>query len=122
MAYNTKAIKRDTNEDAISQFFSVAADDYYALLGTANVGPHYIPFDTAGDELFTAANPGRVAVENPTGESLDVQVTGSIPEYLWVDGDAEPTPDFDRAIGVFINASHEMVVKYWDGTSWEDVA
>ena len=77
MAYNTKALKTDTNTDKIPQFFSVAAEDYYALLGTANVGPHYIQFDTSGDELFTSTNPGRVAVENPTGESLDVQVTGS---------------------------------------------
>jgi len=74
LAYNTKALKTDTNTDKIPQFFSVAADDYYALLGTASVGPHYIPFNTSGDELFTTANPGKVS--NPTGESLDVSLTG----------------------------------------------
>ena len=62
MAYNTKALKLDVNDDPISQFFSVAADDYYAVLGTANVGPHFIIFDTSGDELFTATNPANVQV------------------------------------------------------------
>jgi len=120
LAYNTKALKTDTNTDKIPQFFSVAADDYYALLGTANVGPHYIPFNTSGDELFTSTNPGRVAVENPTGESLDVQLKGSIEEHMWVDGDAEPTPTAARAIGlVFDPGTDDVTVKIWTGAAWE---
>ncbi len=55
----------------------------------------------------------------------NVQVTGSIPEYMWLDGDAEPDPGddgFTRAMGVEIDpATHEMTVKYYDGTDWQEV-
>ena len=122
MAYNTKAIKRDLNDDPIPQFFSVAADDYYALLGTASVGPHYIPFNTSGDELFTSTNPGRVAVENPTGESLDVQVTGSNMELWGADVGSRPAYNAVSVGTIFIainGGAHEA----WqsDGTEWVEV-
>ena len=63
---------------------------------------------------------GTVEVENPTGESLDVQVMGSIEEHTWVDGDAEPTPTATRAIGlVFDPGTDDVTVKIWTGAAWE---
>ncbi len=56
---------------------------------------------------------------------MDVKLTGSIPEYMWLDA-AEPDPGddgFTLAMGVQINTTtHEMTVKYYNGTSWEEVA
>lgn len=66
MAYNTKNLITDAGTKQIPQFFDTAADNYYVLLGTDGAGPHYVNFDTSGDELFTAANPGNVQVRGST--------------------------------------------------------
>ena len=64
--------------------------------------------------------PTSIEVDNLTGESLDVQVTGSIEEHMWVDGDAEPTPTSTRAIGlIFDPGTDDVVVKIWTGAAWE---
>jgi len=64
--------------------------------------------------------PTSIEVDNLTGESLDVQVTGSIEEHMWVDGDAEPTPTAARAIGlVFDPGTDDVTVKIWTGAAWE---
>jgi len=50
-----------------------------------------------------------------------VQLYGSIPEFGWVDGDTEPTPD-SFAFGAKVNPSTgEITTMYWNGTSWEEV-
>ena len=50
-----------------------------------------------------------------------VQLSGSIPEFGWVDGDTEPTPD-SFAFGAKVNPSTgEITTMYWNGTSWEEV-
>ena len=50
-----------------------------------------------------------------------VKLTGSIPEYGWVDGEAEPTPT-EFAFGVKVDpATGAITTMYWDGTSWEEV-
>lgn len=50
-----------------------------------------------------------------------VQLTGSIPEYGWVDGDTEPTPD-GFAFGVKIDPNTGgMTTMYWNGTAWAEV-
>ncbi len=64
-----------------------------------------------------------IAVDAAGNQS--VKLTGSIPEYMWLDA-AEPDPGddgFTLAMGVQIDtATHEMTVKYYNGTSWEEVA
>ncbi len=51
-----------------------------------------------------------------------VQVTGSIPEYGWVDGDTEPTPT-GFAFGVKINpTTGAMTTMYYNGTAWSEVS
>ncbi len=56
----------------------------------------------------------------------NTKAVGSIPEYLWLTGDAEPAPGddgFTRAMGAEIDpASHEITIKYWTGTAWQEVA
>lgn len=60
--------------------------------------------------LFEADNPGVVTL------------SGSIPEFGWVDGDAEPTPT-EFSFGAKVNpATGEITTMYWDGTAWEEVA
>jgi len=67
----------------------------------------FIPVDADGDEKFTAANPASV------------QLTGSIPEYGWVDGDTEPTPE-GFAFGAKVNpTTGAITTMYWNGTAWE---
>jgi len=55
---------------------------------------------------------------------IDVQLSGSIPEYGWLSTDDEPTPlePTKFAMGVEINTTtHEMTTKYWNGTAWVEV-
>lgn len=48
-------------------------------------------------------------------------LSGSIPEFGWVDGDAEPTPT-EFSFGAKVNpATGEITTMYWDGTAWEEV-
>ena len=50
-----------------------------------------------------------------------VTLTGSIPEFGWVDGDAEPTPT-EFSFGAKVNpATGEITTMYWDGTAWEEM-
>lgn len=54
----------------------------------------------------------------------DVTLTGSIPEYGWLDTANAPTPSDPTklAFGVEINTTtHKMTTKYWNGTAWEGV-
>ena len=51
-----------------------------------------------------------------------VTLSGSIPEFGWVDGDAEPTPT-EFSFGAKVNpATGEITTMYWDGTAWEEMA
>ena len=115
------------------------------------VGVNSLPALPAGTNKIGKVDvdnfPTSIEVENPTGESLDVQVTGSsiqVPAdlqshdllratalpiydaktYQWLSSDVDPTPDAaDRVFGVEINtATHVATVKYWNGTAWEDLA
>ncbi len=56
--------------------------------------------------------------------TLDVAVTGSIPEYQWLSTDTPPALGAgDRAFGMEINAvTHAITVKYWTGAAWQEVA
>ena len=80
------------------------------------------------DLLATAAKQDAAktvldAIQAAVEGTVDVSVTGSIPEYgPWLHSDAEPTPEFDRAFGVRIEANKTLTVMYWDGTAWEEVA
>lgn len=50
-----------------------------------------------------------------------VTLSGSIPEFGWVDGDAEPTPT-EFSFGAKVNpATGEITTMYWDGTAWEEM-
>ncbi|UNC91702.1 hypothetical protein [Candidatus Contubernalis alkaliaceticus] len=63
-----------------------------------------------GTEIFTETDPGHM------------QLMGNIPEYgPWLHSDPEPTPDFDRALGIRVNADHTLTVLYWNGTAWVEV-
>ena len=79
--------------------------------GTALAGK-FVPVDADGDEKFTAANPALVTL------------SGSIPEYGWLDTDDEPTPlePAKLAFGVEINTTtHVITTKYWNGPAWQEV-
>jgi hypothetical protein len=55
---------------------------------------------------------------------LAVQLSGSIPEYGWLDTDIPPAPadPAKLALGVEINTTtNEMTTKYWNGTVWVEV-
>ena len=54
---------------------------------------------------------------------IPVKDMHSIPEYIWLAGDAAITLGADdRALGVEINTTtHEMTTKYWNGTAWGDL-
>ena len=50
-----------------------------------------------------------------------VQLSGSIPEYGWVDGDAEPAPD-SFAFGAKVDpATGAITTMYWNGIAWVEV-
>lgn len=56
--------------------------------------------------------------------TLNVALSGRIPEYGWLDTDDEPTPlePTKFAVGVEINTTtHEMTTKYWTGSAWQEV-
>ena len=60
---------------------------------------------------------------NVNGDQV-VQLSGSIPEYGWLDTDDPVTPNDPTkfAIGVEINTvTHEMITKYWTGSAWQEV-
>lgn len=53
-----------------------------------------------------------------------VTLSGIIYEYQWLDTDTPPVLGAeDRAFGVEINTTtHEMTIKYWTGSAWQEVA
>ena len=56
--------------------------------------------------------------------TLTTTLSGSIPEYGWLDTDDEPTPlePTKLAFGVEINTTtHAMTTKYWNGAAWQEV-
>ena len=58
---------------------------------------------------------------NPVPVNGNVQLTGSIAEYGWVDGDTEPTPE-GFAFGVKVNpATGAITTMYWNGSAWAEV-
>ncbi len=79
------------------------------------------------DAQAWVAYEGAVEIDTalPTGTNTvgNVNVNDKIDEYMWFDGDGEPNPGAsNRAVGIFVNASDEWVIKHWDGTAWGDPA
>jgi hypothetical protein len=71
-------------------------------------------------QIFEDTKDAVEAVQAAIEATLDVQLTGSIEEHMWVDGDAEPTPTATRAIGlVFDPGTDDVTVKIWTGATWE---
>jgi hypothetical protein len=71
-------------------------------------------------QIFEDTKDAVEAVQAAIEATLDVQLTGSIEEHMWVDGDAEPTPTATRAIGlVFDPGTDDVTVKIWTGAAWE---
>jgi hypothetical protein len=71
-------------------------------------------------QIFEDTKDAVEAVQAAIEATLDVQLTGSIEEHMWVDGDAEPTPTATRAIGlVFDPGTDDVTVKVWTGAAWE---
>lgn len=107
MAYNTKNLLTDAGTKQIPQFYDSVADDYYALLGTAGAGPRYVNFDTSGNELFVAANPGIVggtAAHDAAASGNPVQAGG-------VYRVADPTLDDGDAGSLRVNAKGELITE-----------
>ena len=53
--------------------------------------------------------------------SIPTTLSGSIPEYGWVVGDAEPTPD-RFAFGIKVDpATGSITTMYWNETAWAEV-
>lgn len=70
-----------------------------------------------------SGNSAGVDVDGNLQVKGDVTATlsGSIPEFGWVDGDAEPTPT-EFSFGAKVNpATGEITTMYWDGTAWEEM-
>jgi hypothetical protein len=66
---------------------------------------------------------GKATGVTPTN-AMPVQLSGSIPEYGWLDTDDPVTPldPTKFAIGVEINTTtYEMTTKYWTGSAWQEV-
>lgn len=64
------------------------------------------------------------ALETKLNRTLDVQLSGSIPEYGWLSTDDEPTPDdpTKMAFGIVIDVSTDtMSTKYWNGSLWKEL-
>ena len=50
-----------------------------------------------------------------------VQLSGSIPEYGWIDGDTEPTPT-GFAFGAKVDSTTgNITCMYWNGIAWVEV-
>ena len=107
MAYNTKNLKTDAGTKQIPQFYDSAADDYYALLGTDGAGPHYVNFDTSGDELFVAANPGIVAGTAAHGAAA----SGNPVQAAGVYRSADPALDDGDVGSLRVNAAGELITE-----------
>ncbi len=153
MPYTSVAILRDTNGDPIPQYFdtisgtfkplteveivALAGADVELKTGTATIGRVQIrnnANDANLDPLTGVSYATRVgeAVASPDVNTVlgrlkglqdGIQLKGSIAEYMWFEGDAEPAPGAgNRAVGIFVNASNEWVIKHWNGTAWGDPA
>ena len=62
------------------------------------------------------------AVRGLLAGTLSTEVTGSIPEYSWLDGAAEPTPTEDFAWGYKFNSTTGALTVYgWSGSAWVEV-
>ena len=72
-------------------------------------------------ELIEALKTATEAVQAKLNAGITTTLTGSIPEFGWVDGDAEPTPT-EFSFGAKVNhATGEITTIYWDGTAWEEM-
>ena len=62
------------------------------------------------------------SIEDKLDGTLSTEVTGSIPEYSWLDGAAEPTPTEDFAWGYKFNSTTGALTVYgWSGSAWVEV-
>lgn len=72
-------------------------------------------------ELETGYGAPYVVPVSDTGGAPSVVLSGSIPEYGWVNGDTEPEPD-RFAFGVKVDSTTgNITCMYWDGTAWKAV-
>nr|PZM87706.1 MAG: hypothetical protein DIU81_08870 [[Clostridium] cellulosi] len=76
MAYNTKAIKKDVNNHPVPQYYNPAIDDYEPLQGV-NGAHRVLLFDTNGNPLLTASNPGNVQIVNSFATIKAAPVVGA---------------------------------------------
>ena len=82
-----------------------------------------------GKDFSTLAKQNEIltkltALETKLNRTLDVQLSGSIPEYGWLSTDDEPTPDdpTKMAFGIVIDVSTDtMSTKYWNGSLWKEL-
>ena len=131
MAYNTEAILRDTNGDPIPQYYDTVAGEFKPLTedeisALASVDVDSLPALPAGTNAIGSVDvdnfPTSIEVDNLTGESLDVQVTGSNMELWGADVGSRPAYNAVSVGTVFIainGGAHEA----WqsDGTEWVEV-
>jgi hypothetical protein len=131
------------SEEVVPQY-SRKSDGVPKALQGDDEGPHYRVVDDDGNPvdfatlakqdniltalglLSTAAKQdlAKTVLDNILSElqgTLDVQLTGSIEEYTWDSGDAEPDPGSGvRAFGVK-HDSGDFTAYYWDGSSWGEI-
>ncbi len=136
MAYNTKGIKKDVDSKPIPQYYNPTSDAYEVLQGRNGAnrvelyGPDGQPISTSGGKIavraseletkIDALNAKIDAITDGTTPAV-TQLTGSIPEYGWVDGGIEPTPD-RFAFGAKVDpATSAITTMYWNGAAWVEV-
>lgn len=105
MSWATTALKTALSK-IVPQYWNSATSDWEPVEGSNGAYKTQV-VDSAGAEAFTAANPGNM------------QLTGSVPEYGWKTGDAEPAPT-GFALGMEVDPATDIgTVKYWNGVTWE---
>lgn len=100
---------------AIKRYTGTAAEiGNFSLVGVP-VGSTFFESDTGQLKILSAAG----TLVNAPSES--VTLSGSIPEYGWVNGDTEPEPD-RFAFGVKVDpTTGNITCMYWNGTAWKAV-
>ena len=117
---DVSGVATETTIDAIKD--AVEATLSSKIVDSAGVNELSVNADGSIDVDGVATETTLDAVKTAVEGTVDV--LGSIKEYQWLSSESGPTlAAADRAFGVEVNINtHKIVMHYWDGTAWQEVA
>ncbi len=119
MSYATETILRDAGGNPIPQYFHVG-DDVFKALTEEEAEQMAVFLEAIKDALEGDVQTSLDAIQTAVEGTLDVRAIGSLAEYSWGSGEAQPTPDVS-AIGVIVGVEVDTKTVYvWnpETTAW----